>query len=140
LDQYPEALLLVQEAWEKAQQSGEVDLTWRIVVVMSRCFIRLARYDEAVIILQQAIPVSQALGRPLAMGQILEPLGYCSAARMDLAGALLSYAGARVQFAKIKSVQGQENMQRCADNLAQLRNVTEMDQLRFSALAKPELR
>ncbi|KAJ7906086.1 hypothetical protein B0H13DRAFT_2022050 [Mycena leptocephala] len=139
LDRWPEALLTIQVAWEKVQESGEVDLTWRIAVIMARCLIRLERHAEAIVILQQVIPVSQTLGRPLAMGQILEPLGYCSASGLDLAGAIASYAGARVQFAKIKSEQGQKRAEICLSNLEKLGRMTKIDGVGFLALKEPEL-
>ncbi|KAJ6528925.1 hypothetical protein B0H19DRAFT_1385088 [Mycena capillaripes] len=139
LDQYPAALQAAREAWEKVQESGELDLTWCIAVIMARCLISLGRYEEAIVILQQVIPASQALGRPLAIGQILEPLGYCSAAKMDVAGAIPCYKAAQVQFAKIKSTFGEYNAERCAGNIKRFEGMTEMDDAGFLALEKPPL-
>ncbi|KAJ7910325.1 hypothetical protein B0H13DRAFT_2661121 [Mycena leptocephala] len=97
LHQYLGAYQVAQEAWKEVQQCGEVYLTCDIAQLMAGCLIRLKLYDAATDIVQQSIPLSRALGSPLIIGQMLERLGYCSAARMDLTGTIASYAEARAQ-------------------------------------------
>jgi hypothetical protein len=136
--QYREGLLIAQQGWEKVQQSGQVDLACDIAIIMARCLIALMRYDAATDILQQSIPLSQTLGSPLTIGHILEQLGYCSAARMDLAGAIASYTGARIQFTKVKFGLGQDIAERCRSSLDRLGSMTEMDRPGFSTLTEAD--
>jgi tetratricopeptide (TPR) repeat protein len=137
---YSKALPRIREALVEAEQLGEGDLTCRILLVTARCLIGLAHYEEAVVISERNILLCQALGRPLAIVQTLELLGYICAAKMDLPRVRLAYEGARVQFVKIKSFQGRRDAKRCADNLEKLGCMTEMNQLGFLELTEPNLR
>ncbi|KAJ7209772.1 hypothetical protein GGX14DRAFT_108655 [Mycena pura] len=138
LGQYQQGLVIAQQGWEEVQQSGQVDLACDIAIIMARCLIALEQYDAATDILQQSIPLSRTLGSPLTIGHILEQLGYCSAARMDLAGAIASYTGARIQFTKVKFRLGQDGAERCSRNLDRFGGMTEMDRPGFSTLTKAD--
>jgi tetratricopeptide (TPR) repeat protein len=137
IQDYAKALLTIEEALVTSEPCGEGDLTCRILIYTAECLLRLERYDEAAGVIERNVSLSQALGRPLAIAQMWERLGYNCAARMDLSGALLAYKLA--QFEKINSFAGRRGAQRCADNLRKLRSMTKMDQVGFATLMRPNI-
>ncbi|KAF7333652.1 hypothetical protein MSAN_02408300 [Mycena sanguinolenta] len=133
-----EALHIIKDAMENADQSGEVLWMYLTRCAMTRYLILQGSYKEASAIFTQSLPLCQAIGAPLNIAQELELLAYNCAAMMDLPGARVAYEGAQTQFTKIKSTEmGREGVERCSDNLRMLEDMTEMDQNNFSNLIQP---
>ncbi|KAJ7801705.1 hypothetical protein B0H14DRAFT_2615049 [Mycena olivaceomarginata] len=134
--QYPEALRLARNGLVKAEQSGEIAVTCRILRLIAVYLILEQSYEDALVALTRLLVLCE--GSPLGIGQSLELLAYICAAKLDLQGARAAYSGAQAQFCKIGSTStGREDAARCSDNLAQLGRLTEMTQNDFSKLAQP---
>ncbi|KAF7362278.1 hypothetical protein MVEN_00574300 [Mycena venus] len=133
-----EGLPLAREALGKAEQSGDALLISDIALTVAGCLIALELYDEALGSVEQSLSSAQAVGNPLGIAQNLEFLGYCCAAKMDLPGARIAYEGARMQFAKIKSVQARNSLAICSVNLEELGRITEIDKIALSALKQSD--
>ncbi|KAF8179048.1 hypothetical protein K438DRAFT_1977547 [Mycena galopus ATCC 62051] len=132
------ALIVAQEALAKAEQSGEPGLISQILHIMAISLVSLRMYKEAAVTISQLLPLCQALGSPLGIGDSLELLAYNCAAMMDLQGARIAFREAHVQFGKTGGIlTGQLGANNCARNLEKLECLTEMEENDFSALAKP---
>ncbi|KAF7373221.1 hypothetical protein MSAN_00530900 [Mycena sanguinolenta] len=138
--EYAEALPIIKDASEKAEQSGEVGVTLlRTLSANARYLIVLGCYDEASGVFARLLPLSQVVGAPGSIAQDLELLAYNCAAMMNLPGARVAYDGARIQFIKIKSTRlGGDGVDRCTDNLRRLESMAEMTQNGFSQLMRPD--
>ncbi|KAF8208365.1 P-loop containing nucleoside triphosphate hydrolase protein [Mycena galopus ATCC 62051] len=117
---YLQALPIAEQTLAKAEQSGDDFLIWLGLSVVAPILLHLSRHDEAFPILNRMLGKSQALGRPLAIAQTLEMLGYNRAAKMDLSAARDAYQGARLHFSKVSSEMGEDGKERCSDNLNKL--------------------
>ncbi|KAJ6476413.1 hypothetical protein C8R45DRAFT_379197 [Mycena sanguinolenta] len=102
-------------------------------------FLARPAYEEAAAICTRLLPLCQAIGTPLGIAQDLELLAYNCVAMMDLPGARVAYQDALIQFIKIKSTWiGNDGVERCSENLRRLESMTEMDQVNFSELIRPD--
>ncbi|KAJ7325497.1 hypothetical protein DFH08DRAFT_886738 [Mycena albidolilacea] len=138
--QYPEALRIARNGLVKAEQSGEIGVTCRILRCIAAYLILEQFYDDALVAITRFLTLCQAFGSAGGMGQGLELLAYSCAARLDLQGARAAYSGAQVQFRKTElTASDRAGVARCSDNLAELGRLTEMTQNDFSKLAQPDL-
>ncbi|KAJ7457981.1 hypothetical protein B0H11DRAFT_204039 [Mycena galericulata] len=139
--EYTTALTISRQALLIAEPIGDLDLTSRNCYGISHYLMALSIYDdEALSMVEQSLLLDKALGSPLGIGQNLENLGYICAARMDLRGARLAYEAARAHYAIICSTSmGGDGEGKCDINLEILHDLTEMDQLNFSRLLKPNM-
>ncbi|KAJ7814670.1 hypothetical protein B0H14DRAFT_2522128 [Mycena olivaceomarginata] len=136
--QYPEALRIARNGLVKAEQSGDIGVTCRILRCIAVYLILEQSYEDALVTITRFLTLGQVSGSPGGMAQGLELLAYICAARLDLQGARAAYSGAQVQFGKIEfTALGREGVARCSDNLAELGRLTEMTQNDFSKLAQP---
>ncbi|KAJ6476415.1 hypothetical protein C8R45DRAFT_379252 [Mycena sanguinolenta] len=136
---YVEALPMIKDALKHADQCGEVGWMCATRETLIGFLLVQGSYKEASTIFPRLLSLSQAMGSPLGIAQDLELLGYNSAAMMDFAGARIAYREAQIQFTKIKSsIFGQEDVDRCSDNLRTLESITEMNEDIFSKLIRPD--
>ncbi|KAJ7735527.1 hypothetical protein DFH07DRAFT_753828 [Mycena maculata] len=137
-NEYTEALLMAKEALAKAERTGDGELICRNLINTAKYLIVLSSYDEAFGIIEQSLSMNQAVGRPLAIAQNLELLGYNCAAKMDFPAAQVAYEEARVQYANVGFTWLEEE-RRCSGNLKKLDSMKDIDQTGLSKLAKPDL-
>ncbi|KAF7373197.1 hypothetical protein MSAN_00528300 [Mycena sanguinolenta] len=136
---YSEALLIIKDALKNADQSGEVSWMCSTRSTMIRFLLVLGSHEEASTVFPRLLSLSQTMGAPGTIGQVLELLAYNCAAMMDLPGARIAYEGAQMHFNKIESTQlGREGVDRCSGNLRMLEDMTEMDQDNFPKLIEPD--
>ncbi|KAJ7603245.1 hypothetical protein DFH06DRAFT_1394169 [Mycena polygramma] len=118
----------------KADQAGDGVIFYRISLSLVGCLISLSLYDEVPSLIQQSLDKSLALGRPLAIAQNLERLGYTYAAKIpgqNLERAKAVYDGARMQYGSIQSFMGRIGEERCARNIGKIEAMKGMDQPRL---------
>ncbi|KAJ7801571.1 hypothetical protein B0H14DRAFT_3885024 [Mycena olivaceomarginata] len=101
--QYPEALRIARNGLVKAEQSGEIGVTCRILSLIAAYLILEQSYEDALVTITRFLTLGQVSGSPGGMAQGLELLAYICAARLDLQGARAAYSGAQAQFRKIES-------------------------------------
>ncbi|KAF7333643.1 hypothetical protein MSAN_02407300 [Mycena sanguinolenta] len=132
-------LLIIKDALKNADQSGEVSWMCSTRSTMIRFLLVLGSHEEASTVFPRLLSLSQTMGAPGTIGQVLELLAYNCAAMMDLPGARIAYEGAQMHFNKIESTQlGREGVDRCSGNLRMLEDMTEMDQDNFPKLIEPD--
>ncbi|KAJ7168189.1 hypothetical protein C8R43DRAFT_1158031, partial [Mycena crocata] len=90
-DKHAEALIVARQALVEADKTGDGDLICRVLLSIGAYLIVLSCYDEASEIIERSLLKSRVLGRPLAIAQSLEELGYNCAAKLDLSGARVAY-------------------------------------------------
>ncbi|KAJ7464324.1 hypothetical protein B0H11DRAFT_1734367 [Mycena galericulata] len=137
-NEYIEALPIARKALAKAEQAGDGELICRNLTNTAKYLIVLSSYDEAFGIIEQSLSMNQAVGRPLAIAQNLELLGYNCAAKMDFPAARVAYEEARVQYSNVGFTWLEEE-KRCSGNLKKLDSMKDIDQAGLSQLAKPDL-
>ncbi|KAJ7453662.1 hypothetical protein B0H11DRAFT_271666 [Mycena galericulata] len=136
--EYTKALVIVEEALRKAEQSGDRSLIVRVLSSNARCLIAVSAYDAASDIVEKSLAGSRTLGSPLGIAQNLELFAYNCAAKMELSAAQLAYEGALLQYSPVRTMEiGGGGEVRCKYNFEQLDGLEEIHQTDFMKLRKP---
>ncbi|KAJ7711394.1 hypothetical protein B0H16DRAFT_1703495 [Mycena metata] len=121
LNQHVEALPVYRQGLVIAEQLGDADIISRISIFMAGCLTVLSSHDEAFTVIQRGLPKALALGRPLAIAQLSERLGYNCAATLDFPAARIAYQRAREYYSNIASTcLGGTGAARCSRNIGKL--------------------
>ncbi|KAF8722322.1 hypothetical protein AX14_009900 [Amanita brunnescens Koide BX004] len=112
---------VAQASLEASRLVGMNASAARALGSLSRCYIRQEQYDNALGTLREALGISEQLGYPLAIAQILELSGYAYAKKRDFVGARLAYEEAKkVYGGMVRTAQSQECEETCGLNLRTL--------------------
>ncbi|KAG8818482.1 hypothetical protein FRC19_010608 [Serendipita sp. 401] len=88
---------------------------------LSRCYIRMERYDDALVTLKEGRLISDKLGQPLATAQELELSGYAYAKKGNLLGAKIAYEAAKKQYVEVdETYQTRQGSRECEENLQRI--------------------
>jgi tetratricopeptide (TPR) repeat protein len=130
----PEWLRAAEESVEASRRVGMNDLIAQALRTLSRCRIVLEQYDIALGVLKEAFIISEALGHPLAIAQVLELSGYAYAKSMDFIGALKAYEEAKKVYAGMeKTHQTTSCDDRCGRNIRLISESDSVDDLEVEA-------
>ncbi|KAG8805788.1 hypothetical protein FRC17_005335 [Serendipita sp. 399] len=110
-----------QEGLRLSKRVGIDDMTWEALDGLSRCYVRMEKYDDALSTLKESLVVAQQVGAPLAIAQTIELSGYAYGMKGDLYGSRLGYEQAKKIYYEIeKTNQTRENIDDCIYNLQQI--------------------
>ncbi|KAJ7119419.1 hypothetical protein C8R44DRAFT_788029 [Mycena epipterygia] len=136
-EEYERASQLAREALLKAEEVGDPTSFGRISSITAGILIAAGAFDEAFVIIQKSLPPARAQGRPISIAQMLEKVGYISAAKMEVLAAKTAYKAAQEQYAiRSSTLLGQVGRLICSHNLEELENADEWDAQAFSRLQK----
>ena len=125
LGELPEWQRVAQACLATSQLVGLNELISQALRSLSQCYIRQEQYDNALGTLREALQISQQLGDPGSLAQILELSGYTYAMKRDFVGARLAYEEAKKAFSDMEKT---NHTQWFADNCERnLRTIVERD-------------
>ncbi|KAG8835033.1 hypothetical protein FRC17_005655 [Serendipita sp. 399] len=121
LGSLPEWMEKGQEMLRFSRLVGMNDLIAQALRGLSRCYIRMKRYTDALVTLQEGLAISEKLGHPLAIAQVYELSGYAYAMNGDLYGARLAYEGAKKVYSDMEETeQTRMCLRACTYNLQRI--------------------
>ena len=95
-------------------------------IISSRCHVRLERYDEALELCRESLPIGEALGDPLVKANILDLIGYILAMKNQYEGGLLVYSQAITEYSNMDTTFTSTNgLARCNHNISQIDQANE---------------